>query len=230
MLRLFQITTGLLVGLLLLGAAVWLLGDGSEEFEQLPLPPAMEASVREGLSSGWAGTPYPDPQPLPAFSLTDHLGQPVDNARIAGRYQVLFFGYTHCPDVCPATLLHLGRARRMLDPEQADRLGGVLVTVDPARDTPNRLARYLSAFDEAVIGVTGPEEEMARFAEAMGVGYFQVPTDDPDGPWGAYTIDHTARTFVLDPDGRIVHSFPPFLTGEAMAGDLRRIMNGEEAS
>ena len=65
---------------------------------------------------------------------------------------------------------------------------------------------------------------MQAFAEAMGVGFFRVPTEDPDGPWGAYTMDHTARAFVVDPRGRLVHSFPPFLTGEQIAADLRRIL------
>lgn len=131
------------------------------------------------------------------FRLVDQDGRAVDESILKGRWTAVFFGYTFCPDVCPATLQSLAAARAALG-ARADRLGVVFISVDPARDTPARLKAYLSDpdFPKGAIGLTGSADAVAAAARAYGV-YFRRAGDGP-----SYTVDHSAVVYLMDPDGR----------------------------
>jgi protein SCO1 len=132
------------------------------------------------------------------FRLTDHHGQPRTLADYRGKAVVLFFGYTQCPDVCPTTLAELAETLKRLGPD-AERVQVLFVTVDPERDTPELLARYVPAFNPSFIGLSGDAEATARTAKEFRVIYQKQPGREP----GAYTMDHSAGTFMFDPQGRL---------------------------
>ena len=198
MLRTFQLVTGLLLGLVVV---FWILRpEGETPYTNYFLPEPMEA---------------------PSFSLVSHHGDRVSSRDFPGKLLAVFFGYTSCPDVCPLTLSHLGGALQQLR-EEGDRIQVLFVTVDPARDSPDRMASYLGAFHPSFLGLTGTEDEIQEVADAFGA--FFVRNDDGEN----YTVDHTARTFVLDPRGRIPLSFPITATPEEMARDLAILLRGLE--
>lgn len=132
------------------------------------------------------------------FTLTDHDGRRVDQSILQGRPTLLFFGFTHCPDVCPTKLFELARVMQSLG-RDADRVNVVLVSVDPERDTPDLLKQYLGSFDARFRGLTGSVEEIAAMARAWRAYHRKVPTGG-DG----YTVDHTAAVYLLDRQGRFV--------------------------
>lgn len=138
--------------------------------------------------------------PLPldrmTWRLTDDRGQLVTPQDWLGRASMVFFGFTWCPDVCPMALLDIGDWLEDLGPD-ADRLAVSLITVDPARDTPEVLAEYVANFDPRIRGLTGPEAQVARAAADFRAIYERVPREDGD-----YTMNHTAGVFLFDPDGR----------------------------
>jgi protein SCO1/2 len=178
------------------------------------------------------GEEYLLPAPLPAadFELTAHTGEPVRLAELgSGRLLVLFFGYTHCPDVCPLTMANLGRAIELLG-EDAGRVQGALVTVDPARDSAAAMATYVGRFPPGILGLTGPAETLAAAAKAYMVyaeRAAEAPAHDHDEPvetdTDEYLIDHTGRTLVVQ-DGRIVMTFAPQTTAPEMAAGLRVLL------
>lgn len=134
----------------------------------------------------------------------------------AGEVVVLFFGYTHCPDVCPTTLAELAAAMPSLG-ETADEVHVVFVSVDPRRDTPADLADYVRRFDERFIGVTGDPETIADVASLYGIYY------EAHGTSGSYTVDHTATVSVLDREGYLKLVFPFGTPSEALAADIAAI-------
>jgi protein SCO1/2 len=132
------------------------------------------------------------------FALTDHRGKAVTLADYRGKAVVLFFGYTHCPDVCPTTLSELAAAMEKLGPAAKD-VQVLFVTVDPARDTPELLAEYVPAFNPSFLGLYGDAEATARTAKEFRVFYQKQPGPTPT----TYTMDHSAGTFLFDPQGRL---------------------------
>ncbi len=130
--------------------------------------------------------------------LTDHTGQVRSLADFKGKVVVVFFGYTRCPDVCPTTLAELKLAKQKLG-QDGDRLQVLFVTVDPERDTPELLAKYVPAFDPSFLGLYGDADATARAAKEFKVFYQKVPGRSPDN----YTIDHTAASYIFDPRGRL---------------------------
>jgi protein SCO1 len=162
---------------------------------------------------------YPAPRPLPPFSLLAHDGSSFDAARLRGHYTFVLFGYTNCPDVCPTTLMELARARqRLADLPAAARPAVALVSVDPARDTPERLAAYAPHFDPSFVGVTGSEAAIGALAQALGVAIERgTPVD------GSYSVDHTAAIFLIDPAARVAAVFPAPHEAAALADDYRAI-------
>jgi protein SCO1/2 len=160
------------------------------------------------------------PRPIPDFSLVDEHGQAVTPADLRGRWTLLFFGFTHCPDVCPMTLQVLARALHSFDDLPVEqRPVARFVSVDPERDTPEQLARYLDAFDADIHGLTGAPGAIAALAQGLGIAYARV--DAPDGR--GYTMDHSAALLLLDPDARLVAVFTPPHDARAIAADLRSI-------
>ncbi len=132
------------------------------------------------------------------FELTDHTGKKRSLADFRGKVVVLFFGYTQCPDVCPATMGELAEAMARLGAD-AQRVQVLFVTVDPERDTPEVLAAYVPSFNSSFIGLYGDAEATARTAKEFKIIYEKQPGPMP----GTYTIDHSAGTFIYDPQGRL---------------------------
>jgi len=132
------------------------------------------------------------------FQLTGHDGRPRTLADFRGKVVVLFFGYTQCPAVCPTTLAELAEAMKQLGPEAA-RVQVLFATVDPDRDSADLLSKYVPAFDPTFLGLYGDAEATARTAKEFRVFYQKQPGQTP----GSYTVDHSAGTFVFDPQGRL---------------------------
>ena len=132
------------------------------------------------------------------FALTDHAGKARTLADFRGKVVVMFFGYTHCPDVCPTTLAELKAVKDQLGTD-GRRVQVLFVTVDPERDTPQLLANYVPAFDPSFLGLRGDPAAIAKTAKDFKVFYQKVPGKTP----GDYTVDHTAGSYVIDPQGRL---------------------------
>ena len=150
------------------------------------------------------------------FRLTDQNGKVVTDRDVKGKPFLVFFGFTHCPEVCPTTLFEMSQVLRQLGPD-ADRVRALFVTVDPERDTAQSLKDYLSSFDPHMIGLTGDPADIASIARAYRVYYKKVPLDGGD-----YTMDHTAIVYLMNKDGRFVSPFSLKRTAAAAADDLRR--------
>jgi protein SCO1/2 len=132
------------------------------------------------------------------FRLTDHTGKARSLADFRGKVVVLFFGYTHCPDVCPTTLAELAETMKRLG-KDADRVQVLFATIDPERDTRELLAQYVPAFNPSFLGLYGDAEATARTAQEFKILYQKQPGRTP----GSYTMDHSAGSFLFDPQGRL---------------------------
>jgi protein SCO1/2 len=152
------------------------------------------------------------------FKLVDQNGQIVTDQDLKGRPFLVFFGFTHCPDVCPTTLFEVSEILRALGPD-ADRTRALFITVDPERDTPAVMRDYLSSFDPHLSGLTGNAAEIAAVAKVYRVYFKKVPLDQ-----GGYTMDHTAIVYLMDRDGRFVSPFNLKRPIDAAAADLRRYL------
>jgi protein SCO1/2 len=150
------------------------------------------------------------------FRLINQDGQTVTDQDFRGRPFLAFFGFTHCPDVCPTTLFEVSEIFRNLGPD-ADRVGAIFFTVDPERDTPAALKEYLSSFDPRLSGLTGGLEDIAGVAKSYRAIYRKVPLEQ-----GGYTMDHTAIVYLMDKQGRFVAPFSLKRTTEASAAELRK--------
>jgi protein SCO1/2 len=155
------------------------------------------------------------------FALTDHNGKPRTLADFRGKAVVVFFGYTHCPDVCPTTMAEMAGVMKELGP-QADRVQVLFITLDPARDTPEVLKAYVPAFDPRFLGLTGSEEQTEKVAKEFRVFYQKVPGKEP----GSYTLDHTAGSYVFDTQGRVRLFVRHGQGPEPIAHDLKQLLAG----
>jgi protein SCO1 len=153
------------------------------------------------------------------FKLTDQYGQPITDADLKGKPFLVFFGYTHCPDVCPTTLFDVSEVMRSLG-KDADRTKALFVTVDPDRDTPAVLKDYLSSFDPHLIGATGDEAALNKVEKEYRVYAKKVPT----GKDGDYSMDHSAIVYLMDKQGRFVAPFKLDRKPEQAAAELRKYM------
>ena len=155
------------------------------------------------------------------FALTDHNGSPRTLADFRGKAVVVFFGYTQCPDVCPTTLTALSEAMKELGPD-ADRVQVLFVTVDPERDSADLLSKYVPAFDRRFLGLRGDADATARTAKEFKILYQKQPGKAS----GSYTMDHSAGTFIFDPQGRLrlyvglAHGAP-----DVFVHDLRELLH-----
>jgi protein SCO1 len=149
------------------------------------------------------------------FHLEDQNGKPFGDQDMKGRPFLVFFGYTHCPDVCPTTLFEMSEVLKALG-NDADRAGALFITVDPERDTPAMLKDYLSNFDPHLRGLTGDPAAVGAALKAYRVYAAKIPLKDGD-----YTMDHTAAVYLMDKDGRFVAPFNLKQTPEAAAAQLR---------
>jgi protein SCO1/2 len=155
------------------------------------------------------------------FSLIDGDGRPVTDQTWHGKYMLVYFGYTYCPDVCPTTLTNLSDALDKLG-AKADRLQPLFITVDPKRDTPPVVKQYAAAFGPRIIGLTGSAEQIATAAKAYRVYYAEHRTGTgPDD----YSMDHSSVLYLMGPDGRFIAPLRADQTGQEMAAALTKLMS-----
>lgn len=166
-----------------------------------------------------SGTLLPQPRQLPEFTLLRDNGQAYTLASLQGQWTLFFPGFTTCPDICPTTLAFLKNLSAKLKAE-GQTLNVVFISVDPERDTAERLASYVHFFSPDFVGVTAKEPELARFAQLLGIAYSKVPGKTPEN----YTMDHTAALVLVDPKGGISAYFTPPHQLEEMNTDLLAIM------
>ena len=152
------------------------------------------------------------------FQLTDQSGQTVTDQSLKGRPTLIFFGYTHCPDVCPTTLFEMSEVLKAMGAD-ADRVNAYFVSVDPERDDVGTIKSYLSSFDPHLKGLTGPPATVADVLREYRVYARKVPSKDGD-----YTMDHTALIYLMDRDGHFVSPFNLKRTPEEAATDLKRYL------
>jgi protein SCO1/2 len=152
------------------------------------------------------------------FQLTDQGGQGVTDQNLKGRPTLIFFGFTHCPDVCPTSLFEISEVLRAMG-KDADRVNAWFVSVDPERDTAAAMKDYLSSFDPHLKGLTGNPEAVTKVLTAYRVYARKVPLKDGD-----YTMDHTALIYLMDKDGRFVAPFNLKRSPEDAAADLKRYL------
>jgi protein SCO1 len=187
------------------------LGVGATWFFTQPPPPPPEIG----------GYVLPAARALPDVALVDDAGEPFATAAFAGHWSLLYFGYTYCPDVCPLSLVELASVKKTLAESHPDTpLTVVLVSVDPARDTPARLREYVRYFDPDFRALTGAPEEVERLATAVG-SVFLIP---PGQPADNYLVSHSSNVVVLDRDGRLAAVITPPHDPASIAADLAKIL------
>ena len=152
------------------------------------------------------------------FQLTDQAGQTVTDQNLKGRPTLIFFGFTHCPDVCPTSLFEISEVLRAMG-KDADKVNAWFVSVDPERDTAEAMKNYLASFDPHLKGLTGNPEAIAKVISSYRVYAKKVPLKDGD-----YTMDHTALIYLMDRDGNFVAPFNLKRTPEEAAKDLKRYL------
>ena len=165
----------------------------------------------------------PAPNPLPEFNLVDQHGNPADRSVFEGQWDLVFFGFTHCPDICPTTLQVLSTARAALEDQGQSPLPRiVLVSVDPERDTPELMGKYVDYFGDGNLGITGSLAEIRKLTTGLGIYFEQQPAAGDD-----YVVDHSAAVLVIDPDGGFHALFGGPHVVENYVHDLPIIMGGK---
>jgi protein SCO1/2 len=150
------------------------------------------------------------------FTLTDQNGKTVTDANFKGEPFLVFFGFTHCPDVCPTTLYEMSEVLKRLGPD-AKKTAALFVTVDPERDTPEKMKQYVSSFHPRIFGLTGTQAQIDAIKKEYRVYSKKVPTKDGD-----YTMDHTAVVYLMDKNGRFVAPFNMARSADEAAADLQK--------
>ncbi|WP_121072746.1 SCO family protein [Sphingomonas trueperi] len=151
------------------------------------------------------------------FTLTDQNGKTVSDADFVGKYRIVYFGYTYCPDVCPTDLTKIGAALRTLDkqaPRIAQKIVPLFISVDPERDTPAQLKQYVGNFHPRLVGLTGTPQAIAQVAKAYAIAYMKEPT--PSG----YLMGHTEVAYLMGPDGKPITSLPLEKDPQAIVAEL----------
>jgi protein SCO1/2 len=196
--------------------ALWRLGDLRPQSETLALDTRSSETLAPDDPQGEFGGP---------FSLTDQHGMRRSDMDFRGKYMLIFFGYTYCPDVCPTSLAVQAEALDKLG-ARASRIVPIFITVDPKRDTPEKLKSYLSAFDAKppsarlnFVGLTGTDEEIAKVAKAYSV-YYQAHIDGFRIDGVGYSIDHTSDVYLMSPEGKFVAYYSLGILPDEMAADL----------
>jgi protein SCO1/2 len=156
------------------------------------------------------------------LQLADHQGKPRTLADFKGKVVAVFFGFTHCPDVCPTTLATLKAVKDALGPD-GDRVQVLFVTLDPERDRPELLAKYVTAFDPGFLGLSGSPDDVARTAKHFKVYFQKVPGKTPE----TYTIDHSASAFLYDPAGRLRLFVPHGQAVQPVVEDVKALLAGQ---
>ncbi len=175
-------------------------------------------------------TLFPAPKPLAAFAFKDHEDRVFDLSRLRGKWSFLFFGYTHCPDICPTTLATLARAHENIARSAAGAkdVQFVFISVDPNRDTAGKLGQYVTYFDTAFLGVTGDDAQLGNLAAQLGAAYQLAITPGMEN----YPVYHTAAVFLVDPRARYHAVFAPPLDAEGISRrfEVLRELEGPKAT
>ena len=158
------------------------------------------------------------------FSLVDHTGKPVTDEDFAGKWQLVFFGFTFCPDICPTTLNDVSIVLEELGAE-ADQVQPLFITVDPERDTPEVMAEYVGNFDPRIVGLTGSPEQIDQAAHAFRAYYAKV---EQEGVAGGYTMNHSAFLYLMSPEGDYATHFAADDDPAAVAEEIRAYLEGEK--
>ncbi len=209
-----QRTVALVLGVVALLSVACGSTTGAEMAEDAA-PPAGAAS------STFHGTLIDPPAPMPAFELVGTDGQTLRSEDYQGRYVAVYFGYTHCPDICPLTLGVLKRAVELLTPEEQARFAVLMIAVDPERDTPEVLGRYMNLFNPKFEAGSGDPAHVQEVLNSWGVQVTRQPLE------GGYNVSHPASVYLLDPEGRWVLAFDHSESPDDVASDLRLLMGGE---
>lgn len=168
----------------------------------------------------FTGTILQAESPAMDFELISSIQKPIRLSDFRGKLVVLYFGYTFCPDVCPASMSTLAKAMAQLG-RKADDIQVIMISVDPERDTPDKLAEYVTKFDPSFIGATGTIDEISAVASLYGV-FFQK---DPGTPETGYLVSHTSSVLVIDREGHLRLIFPFDTSADAIAADLGELLN-----
>jgi protein SCO1 len=153
------------------------------------------------------------------FQLIDQNGKPFSDADLKGKWHLVFFGYTHCPDACPTALNEMSLALDRLGIKR-DEIGVVFITVDPERDTPDVMKSYVQSFDAPIVALTGSPAAVAQAAKAYRVFYAKHPRADGD-----YDMDHSAVIYVMNPEGRFTATFTPDSSADAIVQRLQKLVS-----
>lgn len=163
-----------------------------------------------------AAVMYPTGLNIPDFQLQRADGKSLTANDLRGQWTIAFFGFTHCPDVCPTTLASFKQVwARLAEQGKSDKVQFLFISVDPERDTPDQLARYVAFFNKDFVAATGTDEELTRLTRALGILYLRVPDQS-----GGYSIDHSASAMIIDPQGRRAGMFRPPFAPDAVSADL----------
>ncbi|GEM_PF-284572 len=200
----------LILPLLVLGAFLILRGSSDEA----------EASTIQMPVTSVNTIPVDPPLDLLDFTFTANNGEALSLSDLRGKYVLLYFGFTRCPDFCPTTLTTYKRIKAELGAE-AENVAFMFISVDGERDTPNLLDEYIRRYDSTFIALQGDETELARMGGDYNLVYEFVPLDNGD-----YTVDHTVFKFLIDPEGRLIRIYDFNETADVIAEDLRQIMGG----
>lgn len=211
--------------LLLLGglwAWAWLGRDAGESLGESFARRAASLLGHEAAAPSAGGVQLPQGMVLGGpFNLVDHTGRAVTEADFAGRFLLVYFGFTYCPDVCPTELGTIAAALDALE-EQGARVTPVLITVDPERDTPEALADYVSRFHPRMVGLTGTPQQIAAVARAYRIFYAKVNRPEMT----QYLVDHSSFIYLVGPDARVRALFRPEMAPEAIAQAVRGQLRG----
>jgi len=203
----------LIIGAAALGTGVWL----GQALTQRAIEPPPEI----------AGIYFPEPKAIDNFTLIDQTGQPFQRERFRDKWTFLYFGYTYCPDVCPLALAELNQVQQLLEKRDLDKDNAyMLISVDPERDTPERLGQYAPYFNPKFEGATGSPEELAKLAEQFGVIYRRSPGQEEQEN---YTVDHSSTIILIDPDAQLHAIFTPPHKPATVAADFAEIHGRYEA-
>jgi protein SCO1/2 len=155
-----------------------------------------------------------------AFTLTDHHGRPVSEGNFAGKYRIVYFGFTHCPDICPTDLAAIGQALRLFEKEDAAaaaKVQPIFITTDPERDTPKVLKEYVASFHPRLVGLTGTPQQIADAAKLYAIYYAKVPVEG-----GGYTMEHQRIVYLMGAKGEPIAMLPHGERAEVIAATLKK--------
>lgn len=213
--QLFALTFTFTLVTILAIAGLLSLVSGDKEADETESLPIQTVSQANGI------VPIDPPQALPDFTMPSNEGDPLNFSDLQGKYVLLAFGYTHCPDVCPATLLNFRRIKQQLG-DEGSNLTFLFVSVDGARDTPEVLDRYLNGYDPDFIGMSGTDETLDPIKDDFSL--FYATRENPNTQAG-YLVEHTASKYLVNPEGELIRIYSYSTETDLIIADLRDLLS-----